>query len=129
MARTLDREPTFQTVKVAPTQSPPAGAVRSTDPFFRTYEALGAGPKVLNIGFFNRLFLVPKSNNWWRPLLDLSKLIQFLKAEKFKLETPETIRMSLQQGEWVTLIDFKDAYFHIPIQEQPRIYLRFHTQG
>ena len=45
------------------------------------------------------------------------------------METPETIRTSLQQGEWVTSIDFKDAYFHIPIQEQSRKYLRFHIQG
>ena len=45
------------------------------------------------------------------------------------METPETIRTSLQQGEWVTSIDFKDAYFHIPIQEQSRRYLRFRTQG
>ena len=52
-----------------------------------------------------------------------------LKAQKFKMETPETIRTSLQQGEWVTSIDFKDAYFHILIQEQSRKYLRFHIQG
>ena len=45
------------------------------------------------------------------------------------METPETIRTSLRQGEWVTSIDFKDAYFHIPIQEQSRKYLRFHVQG
>ena len=45
------------------------------------------------------------------------------------METPETIRTSLQQGEWVTSIDFKDAYFHIPIQEQSRKYLRFYVQG
>ena len=45
------------------------------------------------------------------------------------METPETIRTSLQQGEWVTSVDFKDAYFHIPIQEQSRKYLRFHVQG
>ena len=45
------------------------------------------------------------------------------------METPETIRTSLQQGEWVTSIDFKDAYFDIPIQEQSRKYLRFHVQG
>ena len=71
-----------------------------------------------SLGFFNRLFLVPKPNNKWRPILDLSKLNLFLKVEKFKMETPETIRTSLRQGEWVTLVDFKDAYFHIPIQEQ-----------
>ena len=81
-----------------------------------------------SLGFFNRLFLVPKPNNKWRPILGLSKLNLFLKVEKFKMETPETIRTSLQQGEWVTSVDFKDAYFHIPIQEQSRRYLRFHVQ-
>ena len=78
---------------------------------------------------FQPLFLVPKPNNKWRPILDLTKLNLFLKVEKFKMETPETIRSSLQQGEWVTSIDFQDAYFHIPIQEQSRKYLRFHVRG
>ena len=74
--------------------------------------------------------LVPKPNNKYRkPILDLSNLNQFPKAQKFKMETPETIRTSLQQWEWVTSEDFKDAYFHIPIQEQFRKYLRFHVQG
>ena len=82
-----------------------------------------------SLGFFNRLFLVLKPNNRWRPILDLSKLNLFLKVEKFKMEMPETIRSSLQQGEWVTSIDFQDAYFHILIQEQSRKYLRFHVQG
>ena len=85
--------------------------------------------KQIPLGFFNRLFLVPKANNKWRPILDLSNLNLFLKTKKFKMETPETIRTSLQQGEWVTSIDFKDAYFHIPIQDQSRKYLRFHVQG
>ena len=81
-----------------------------------------------SLGFYNRLFLVPKPNNKWRPILDLSNLNQFLKVEKFKMETPETIRTSLLQGEWVTSVDFKDAYFHIPIQEQSRKYLIFQVQ-
>ena len=50
-----------------------------------------------SLGFFNRLFLVPKPNNKWRPILDLSKLNIFLKVGKFKTETPETIRTSLQK--------------------------------
>ena len=45
------------------------------------------------------------------------------------METPETIRTSLQAGEWVTSIDFRDAYFHTPIQNQSRKYMRFHIQG
>ena len=32
-----------------------------------------------------------------------------------KMETPEMIRTSLQTGECVISIDFKEAYFHIPI--------------
>ena len=69
-------------------------------------------------GFYNRLFLV----------LDLSNLNKFLKTESFKIETPEKIRTSLQAGEWVTSIDFKDAYFHIPIHSQSRKYMHFHMQ-
>ena len=43
-----------------------------------------------------------------------------------KWKTPETIQLSLQQGEWVTSLDFSDAYFHIPIAQRSRKYLRFH---
>ena len=82
-----------------------------------------------SLGFYNRLFLVPKPNNRWRPILDLSTLNTFLNTESFNMETPETIRTSLQAGEWVTSIDFKDAYFHIPIHSQSRKYMRFHIQG
>ena len=80
-------------------------------------------------GFYNRLFLVPKPNNRWRPVLDLHSLNTFLNTESFKMETPETIETSLQAGEWVTSIDFKDAYFHIPIHSQSRKYMHFHLQG
>ena len=82
-----------------------------------------------SLGFYNRLFLVPKPNNQWRPILDLSTLNTFLNTGSFKMETPETIRTSLQAGEWVTSIDFKDTYFHIPIHSQSRKYMRFHLQG
>ena len=82
-----------------------------------------------SLGFYNRLFLVPKPNNEWRPILDLSTLNTFLNTESFKMETPETIRTSLQLGEWVTSIDFKDTYFHMTIHSQSRKYMRFHIQG
>ena len=41
------------------------------------------------------------------------------------METPETIRLSLKTGEWVTSLDFSDAYFHIQIAQRSRKYLRF----
>ena len=82
-----------------------------------------------SLAFFNRLFIVPKPNQKWRPILDLSALNKFLSVKTFKMETPETIRLSLQQGEWVTSLDFSDAYFHIPVHVTSRKYLRFHFQN
>ena len=82
-----------------------------------------------SLGFYNWLFLVPKPNKKWRPILDLSQLNLYLDPATFKMETPETIRSSLQQGDWVTSLDFSEAYFHIPISHRSRKYLRFHIKG
>ena len=82
-----------------------------------------------SLAFFNRLFIVPKPNQKWCPVLDLSALNKFLSVKTFKMETPETIRISLQQGEWVTSLDFSGAYFHIPVHVKSRKYLRFHFQN
>ena len=77
-----------------------------------------------SLAFYNRLFLVPKPNGKWRPILDLSQLNLFLSTGTFKMETQETIRLSLKTGKWVTSLDFSDAYFHIPIAPRLRKYLR-----
>ena len=79
-----------------------------------------------SLGFYNRLFIVPKPNHKWQQILDLSALNRFLKVKTFKMKTPESIRLSLQQGEWVTLLDFNDTYFHIPISPNSRKFIRFH---
>ena len=80
---------------------------------------------VKSLGFYSRLFLVPKPHQRWRPVIDLSRLNTFLHVEKFKMETPESIRTSLIPGEWVASIDLSDAYLHIPIHPSSRKYLRF----
>ena len=51
-----------------------------------------------SLAFYNRLFLVPKPNNKWRPILDLSHLNLYLAPASFKMETPETIRLSFNKG-------------------------------
>ena len=72
-------------------------------------------------GFYYWLFLVPKPNNRWRPILDLGTLNTFLNTESFKMETPETKRTSLEAREWVTSIDFMDAYFTYQFTVSPGI--------
>ena len=80
---------------------------------------------VKSLGFYSRLFLVPKPHQRWRPVIDLSRLNTFLHVEKFKMETPESIRTSLIPGEWVSSIDLSDPYLHILIHPNSRKYLRF----
>ena len=80
---------------------------------------------VKSLGFYSRLFLVPKPHQRWRPVIDLSRLNTFLLVERFKMETPESIRASLIPGEWVSSIDLADAYLHITIHPNSRKYLRF----
>ena len=102
--------------------NPPVGA--RLQQFWEKWEALGSSPIVVTI--LREGYTLPFR---FRPILDLSTLNTFLNTESFKMETPETIRTSLQIGEWVTSIDFKDVYFHIPIHSQFRKYMRFHIQG
>ena len=83
------------------------------------------GENVKSLGFYSHLFLVPKSHQRWRPVIDLSRLNTLLHVENFKMKTPESIRTSLVLGEWVSLIDLSDAYLHIPIHPNSRKYLRF----
>ena len=80
-------------------------------------------------GFYSRLFLVPKPNGEWRPVIDLSSLNDFLLIPKFRMDTPQEIQRSLQQGSWVFSLDLKDAHFQIPIHEASRRFLRMEFKG
>ena len=84
--------------------------------------------KPSTLGYYSRLFLVPKPMKRWRPVIDLSMLNNHLHVPTFKMETAESIRKSIRQGEWVTSIDLTDAYFHVPIHPQSQKYLRFQTK-
>ena len=76
-------------------------------------------------GFYSRIFVVPKSSGSWRPVIDLSPLNKTVTLTKFRMETPQSVLAALNPGDWMTSIDLKDAYFHIPIHNNSRRYLRF----
>ena len=84
---------------------------------------------VVEPAFFAHLFVVPKKSGGWRPVIDLSLLNKFLAVPHFKMETVQSIRAQLQQGEYVVLLDLQDAYFHIPIRQKFQKFLKFCLMG
>jgi hypothetical protein len=81
------------------------------------------------VGFFSRVFLVPKRTGGWRLIIDLSHLNDYLVAPTFRMDTLHVVRKVAEQGMWATSIDLSDAYHHIPIREEHRKYLCFEVNG
>ena len=80
-------------------------------------------------GYYSRLFLVPKLDGTFRPIIDFKKLNFFLDVPSFKMETLFSIIATLQPQEWITKIDLKDVYHHIPVHVNIRKYFRFVISG
>ncbi|MDD9816660.1 MAG: reverse transcriptase domain-containing protein, partial [Gammaproteobacteria bacterium] len=76
-------------------------------------------------GFFSSVFLVPKKDKGWRPIINLKALNQYLKVQHFKMETINNLRDILKKGDWMGKIDLKDAYLTVPISPQDQKFLRF----
>lgn len=76
-------------------------------------------------GFYGRLFVVPKSNGGFRPVLDLSVLNLFLKPIPFRMESPWSVREGIRPGDFATSLDLRDAYFHVLVHPKYRKFLRF----
>lgn len=80
-------------------------------------------------GFYSMYFLIPKKDAGLRPILDLRRLNSFVKVLPFKMLTTKQIVESIEEGEWFTSLNLKDAYFHVPICPDHRPFLRFAFQG
>ena len=52
-------------------------------------------------GFYSRLFLVAMKTGGWRPVIDLSFLNLYLDFPTFRMETTQSIRNSLEVGQWM----------------------------
>ena len=88
----------------------------------------GAIERVTNVrslGFYSRLFLVPKKTGDLRPVKDLSTLNRHMVVPHFKMETQGSVRSAIRSQEWAVSIDIRDAYLHGAMHQAVRKYLRF----
>ena len=76
-------------------------------------------------GFYYRLFVVPKPEGKWRPIIDLKALNFYLKVPKLRMESLQSIWACLLPQNFTISLDLQDAYFQVPIHKDLRKYLRF----
>ncbi|CAG9136889.1 unnamed protein product [Plutella xylostella] len=76
-------------------------------------------------GFESHLFLVKKSDGSHRPVLNLKALNNFLVSGKFRLVNMYKVPYFFQPNDWMMKIDLSQAYFHVPVAESHRRFLRF----
>ena len=65
----------------------------------------GAIERVTNVkslGFYSRLFLVPKKTGDLRPVIDLSTLNRHMVVPHFKMETQGSVRSAIRSQEWLS---------------------------
>ena len=84
-----------------------ASISRLLQPVIHGYEASGAG----------------------RPVIDLSTLNLRIQRTSFRMETLQSVLLSVRPGDWVVSLDLKDAYLQVPMHPDSRKFLRFMVGG
>ena len=82
-----------------------------------------------SLGFYSRLFVVWKTSGSWRPVIDLSILNLYVDVLHFRMETIQSVLLSVRQGDWMASIYLKEAYLQVPVHPDSQRFLRFVAQG
>ena len=80
-------------------------------------------------GFYSRLFVVWKTSGSWRPVIDLSLLNHFVDVSHFRMETIQSVLLSVRQWDWMASINLREAYLQVPVHPESRRFLRFVAHG
>ena len=80
-------------------------------------------PPQLGPGFYSNVFVVPKRDGGWRPIINLQKLNNYIHCPHFKMENIFSLRDISKKGDWLAKIDLKDAYLTVPMAEAHQKYL------
>ena len=62
-------------------------------------------------------------------MVNLKALNSYVVTHHFKMEGIHMLKDVLKEGDWMTKVDLKDAYFMIPLSSAHRHLLRFRWEG
>ena len=84
-------------------------------------------PRLVDEGYYNPCFLVRENQDISRPTLNLKALNKFVTrgTNEFDMSTANALSTMVQPGNWLSSIDLKDPFHHIPVAEVDRKYFRF----
>ena len=80
-------------------------------------------------GFFSDVFVVPKKDGGWRPIINLKRLNSFLEIPHFKMESIKSLKDVVLPGDYMVKLDLQDAYLTVPMHRSVCKYLRFCWRG
>ena len=73
-------------------------------------ELLKKGAIPSDQAFYSSLFLVPKKEGTYRPVIDLSSSNRFVPHVRFQMDELHSLKALLRKGDYMTSIDLKKAY-------------------
>ena len=79
--------------------------------------------------FVSPIFCRPKKSGAVRIILNLKEFNKSVDKKHFKMQTLTSAIQLMQKGAFMASIDFKDAYYSIPIAEEDQKFLRFWWNG
>ena len=79
----------------------------------------------LSPGFYSSVFVVPKKDGGWRPIINLRELNRYVISPHFKMENISNLKDVILPRDWMCKIDLKDAYLSVPMHRSNWKFLRF----
>jgi len=79
--------------------------------------------------YLSSIFLFPKKDLGYRPVINLWNLNRHIPFQHFKMENLSLLKELIQKGDFMIKIDLKDAYFSVPLNKDSQKYVRFQWKG
>lgn len=76
-------------------------------------------------GFLSSIFVAPKKDGGWHPVINLKALNRFIFNPHLKVENIMSLRDIIREGDFMGRLDLKDAYTMVPVESRYWRFLKF----